>query len=141
MRDDGRIFVCPGGARAVFFRRMHYPENVVSIHPYLKVHPGRMAEFKALMPAFIARTANEPANLFYEFTLNGDEAFCREAYIGAAGLQAHMANVADLITEQMKLATIFRLEFHGPAAELDLLRPGFAAMNPSWFIKEAGLRK
>jgi quinol monooxygenase YgiN len=120
---------------------MTYPENVVSLHPYLKVHPGKMAEFKALMPAFIARTAKEPANLYYEFTLNGDEAFCREAYVGAAGLKAHMANVGDLITEQMKLATIFRLEFHGPAAELDLLRADFAGMKPAWFIKEAGLKK
>jgi hypothetical protein len=115
---------------------MKYPDNVVSIHPYLRVHPGKLAEFKALGPKFVERTAQEPLNLFYEFTFNGDVMFCRESYLGAEGVRAHLANVADLIAEQMKLATIFRLELHGPAAELDKLRPEMAQMNVEWFVLE-----
>ncbi len=120
---------------------MSYPENAVSLHPYFKANPGKLAEFKSRFPAFVARTASEPANLYYEFTVNGDEIFCREAYVGAAGVQAHLANVGDLLTECLKVSTLSRFEVHGPAAELDLLRPGLSALNPAWFVKEAGLKK
>jgi quinol monooxygenase YgiN len=120
---------------------MRYPENVVSIHPYFKVHPGKLAEFKSRFPAFIAKTSTEPANLYYEFTVNGDEIFCREGYVGAEGVQAHLANVGEMVGECLKIAALIRLEIHGPAAELDKLRPGLAGMNPTWFVKEAGLKK
>ena len=57
----------------------------VSLHPYFKVHPGKLAAFKDSLPAFVERTASEEKNLFYEFTVNGDEVFCREGYADAAG--------------------------------------------------------
>lgn len=120
---------------------MNYPENVVSIHPYMRAKPGQLGELRALFPKFVERTAKEPLCLFYEFTVNGDVTFCREAYRGAEGVQAHLANVGDLITEQLKYGDLFRLELHGPAAELDKLRPGLATMNVEWYIKEAGVRK
>jgi hypothetical protein len=120
---------------------MRYPANVVSIHPYFKVHPGQMAAFKAALPAFIEKTRAETDNLFYEFTVNGDEVFCREAYRGAAGALAHLANVGGDIPELFKISTLTRLEVHGPASELDLLRGPLAEMNPAWFILEAGLQR
>jgi quinol monooxygenase YgiN len=129
------------GRTGVVWRRMNYPENVVSINPYMRAKPGQLPALQALFPAFVARTAKEPLCLFYEFTVNGDVTFCREAYLGAEGVQAHLANVGDLITEQLKYGDLFRLELHGPAAELDKLRAGLASMNVEWYIKEAGVRK
>ena len=120
---------------------MNYPSNVVSIHPYFKVHPGQMGAFKAVLPAFIEKTRSETDNLFYEFTINGDEVFCREAYVGAAGLLTHLANISDQLAETFKVATLTRLEIHGPASELDQLRGPLAQMNPAWFVLEAGLRR
>lgn len=120
---------------------MTYPANVVSIHPYFKAHPGQLAAFKAAMLVFIEKTRGEKANLYYEFTVNGDEVFCREAYVGAAGALAHLANVGAELAEIFKIATVTRLEIHGPAAELDQLRGPMAQMNPAWFILEAGLRR
>lgn len=120
---------------------MNYPANVVSIHPYFKAHPGQLAAFKAALPGFIEKTRAETGNLYYEFTVNGDEIFCREAYVGAAGALAHMANVRAEIAEILKIATLTRLEIHGPAAELDQLRGPMAGMNPAWFVLEAGLRR
>ena len=38
---------------------MNYPANVVSIHPYFKVHPGQLGAFKAGLPAFIEKTRTE----------------------------------------------------------------------------------
>jgi hypothetical protein len=71
----------------------NHPAKVVSLHPYFKVHPGKLEEFKALMREFVARAASEPARLFYDFTINGDEVFCRELYEDGAGALAHLENV------------------------------------------------
>ena len=64
--------------------------NFVSIHPYFKAHPGKLEEIKASFPQFIEKTRTEEKNLFYEFTINGDEVFCREGYLGAEGALAHL---------------------------------------------------
>lgn len=120
---------------------MKYPANVVSIHPYFKAHPGKLGAFKAMMPAFVEKTRSETGNLFYEFTINGDEIFCREAYVGAAGALAHLANVGPTLAEVFKIADVTRLEIHGPAAELDQLRGPLAQFKPTWFVLETGLRR
>ena len=112
---------------------MNYPDNVVSIHPYFKVHPGKLDEFKAALPAFIQKTATEAKNLYYDFTIHDDEVFCREAYLGADGLLEHLANVGPLLDPLMKLADLTRVEVHGPAAELDKLKEPLAQLNPVWF--------
>src|SRR4051812_31148473 len=101
---------------------MHHISNFVSLHPYFKIHPGRLNEFKAAMPNFMAKTATEERNLFYEFTVNGDEIFCREGYVGAEGILAHISNVGTLLAEVLKIADLIRLEVHGPAAELEKLK-------------------
>lgn len=120
---------------------MNYPANVVSIHPYFKVRAGQMQGFKASLPAFIEKTRSEKDNLYYDFTVNGDVVFCREAYVGAAGVLAHLANVGAMLTEAFQIADLARLEVHGPAAELDQLRAPLAQLNPAWFTLEAGLRR
>ena len=38
---------------------MNYSDHVVSIHPYFKVHPGKMDAFKASLPAFVEKAAAE----------------------------------------------------------------------------------
>ncbi|MBV9126717.1 MAG: hypothetical protein JO117_01385, partial [Verrucomicrobia bacterium] len=44
----------------------------VSIHPYFRVHPGKLEEFRALLPRFVERTQTEEKNLSYDFTIAGD---------------------------------------------------------------------
>src|SRR6266853_471201 len=56
--------------------------NFVTLHPYFKVHPGELESFKAAFPAFIEKTAAEEKNLFYGFTINGDEVTLRENNAG-----------------------------------------------------------
>ncbi len=120
---------------------MNYPKNVVTIHPYFKVHPGKMDAAYALLPRFVAKTQPEAACLFYEFTLNGDEVFCREGYVGAAGVLAHLENVSAILDEMLKVSDLARLEFHGPAEELDQLRSPMAALKPAWFVKQCGVTR
>lgn len=108
--------------------------NFVTLHPYFKVHPGKLADFRAGFAAFAEKTAKEEKNLFYEFTVNGDEVFCREGYADAEGLLAHLENIGALLAEALKIADLIRLEVHGPAAELDKLRGPLAHLDPSWFV-------
>jgi quinol monooxygenase YgiN len=118
---------------------MNYVANFVSLHPYFKVHPGKLDAFKASLPAFVEKTKTEQKNLFYDFTINGDEVFCREGYVDAEGLLAHLANVDALLKEALKIADLTRLEAHGPAEELEKLKGPLAELKPIWFVRERGL--
>ena len=106
----------------------------VTLHPYFKVHPGKLDDFKSGFPVFVELTKNEPKNLFYEFSINGDEVFCREGYADAEGLLAHLENVGAPLTRAMKIADLVRLEVHGPAAELEKLREPLANLKPQFFV-------
>jgi quinol monooxygenase YgiN len=110
--------------------------DFVSLHPYFKVHPGKIEEIKASLPRFVEKTATEKESLFYEFTMNGDELFCREGYRSAEGLLTHLENIGGLMAEAMKIADLIRLEVHGPAAELEKLKQPLAHLKPAWFALE-----
>ena len=116
-------------------------QPAVSIHPYFKVHPGQLDAARALLPQFVARTATEPKCRYYEFTVNGDEVFCREAYADAGGVLAHLENVGALLGEMLKLSDLARLEIHGPAAELEKLKGPLAEFKPAWFAHACGVER
>ncbi len=107
--------------------------NFVSLHPYFKVHPGKLDQFTAALPDFIAKTASEEGNLFYDFTINGDEVLCREGYASAEALLAHLESVDALLQKALEIADLARIEVHGPAAELTKLKEPLAKLNPAWF--------
>ena len=112
---------------------------MVSIHPYFKIHTGKLDAVKASLPAFVEKTAKESKNLFFGFTLDGDELFCREAYVDAAGVLAHLENVRALLEEVLKSSDLIRLEVHGPAAELEKLKGPLAQMKPKWFVHQCSV--
>ena len=111
----------------------------VSIHPYFKAHPGKLEEIKALLPEFVKKSATEEKILQYDFTLHGEEIFCRESYQDAAGVLAHLSNVGDLLNKMLTMADLIRLELHGPAEELEALREPLASLHPAWFALECGM--
>ena len=80
---------------------------------------------------------SEKENLFYGFSINGDEIFCREAYESAEGLLAPLDNVGALLEELLKVADIIRVEVHGPAEQLEKLKAPLAHLSPTWFMLEA----
>ena len=113
--------------------------NFVSLHPYFKVHPGKLDAVKAGFPRFVEKTATEKDNLFYGFSVNGDEIFCREAYESAEGVLAHLDNIGALLAEMLTMADLVRVELHGPAEELNKLKAPLAHLNPAWFTIECSL--
>lgn len=120
---------------------MSQTSNVVSLHPYFKVHAGKLDAVNALLPAFVAKTQNEKLCLWYDFTMDGDIVHCREAYTGAEGVAAHLDNVGTLLDEMLKNSDLVRLEIHGPASELDKLRPRCGPLNPAWFVFQCGITR
>lgn len=113
----------------------------VSIHPYFKVAEGKLEAFKELCHRFITATASEPNCLYYGFSFNGDEVYCREGYIGAEGLLAHLDNVGPILNEALKISVLARLEIHGIEDELAKLREPLAHLNAAYFTLEYGFRK
>src|ERR1700749_4661345 len=97
--------------------------NMVSLHPYFKVKDGQLEKVKALLADFVGRTATENDRIFYDFTINDDVVFCREGYTSATGVLAHLDNVSALLGEMAKITDLDRFEIHGPAAELEKLKP------------------
>ncbi|MGI8891730.1 MAG: putative quinol monooxygenase [Chthoniobacterales bacterium] len=116
---------------------MSHLSNFVSLHPYFKAHPGEIENFKARLPHFVSQTASEKGNLFYDFTINGDEIFCREGYVNAEALLTHLDGVDALLKEAMKIADLTRIEVHGPATELEKLKEPLAPLQPVWFAAHA----
>jgi quinol monooxygenase YgiN len=115
--------------------------TAVSLHPYFQVQEGKVDAFIEVMQRFVARTSGEPACLYYDFTRDGHQVFCREAYVGAEGVLAHLENVGDLIAEVLGFSELARIEVHGPAADIEKLREPLASLNPAFFTRECGLDK
>lgn len=116
------------------------PDLVCTLVPYFEVAEGRMDEFRALGPRFVARTRQEPGCAHYAFSYQAPFAHCREGYIDGEAVLAHLSNVGDILNEALTMARIIRLEVHGPAAELDRLRGPLAALNPTYYTLADGFR-
>ena len=116
-------------------------DTCCTIVPYFKVQSGHLGEFKALCERFVTTTEREPDCLYYGFSFDDHDAHCREGYVNAAGLLAHLENVGALLEEAFKISEITRLEVHGPESELQKLREPLAALNPQFFTLEYGFRR
>ena len=113
-------------------------EKYVSIHPYFRIHPGKEHAFQALLPAFRRLADTEEPTLFFEFSLNGREAFCREAYPDGESALAHIRNFQGLLAEATRVSDVVRFEIHGPAAELAKLKSQLPTLQASWFTLDTG---
>ena len=91
------------------------------------------------MPAFVEKTSAETGSVYYDFSRNENTASCREAYIGAEGVLAHLENVGELLGKFLELSDLARLEIHGPAAEIDKLREPLAELKPTFYVHEVGI--
>ncbi len=120
---------------------MSLPANLVTIHPYFKAQPGEWERIEEILLEFVATTKSEPACLFYEFTVNGDEVFCREGYAGGEAVLHHLENVGEVLGRMLAHADLTRLEFHGPAEEIAKLREPLAHLNPAWFVLHGGIAR
>lgn len=120
---------------------MSAPDTCCGLVPYFKVHAGKLAEFKALVPRFVEKTKSEPKCLYYAFSFDDEQAHCREGYADADGILAHLENVGAILGEALKIADLTRLEVHAPAAEIEKLREPLKGLNPQYFVLDTGFRR
>ena len=116
-------------------------DTCVSIHPYFTVSEENLSQAREYCERFVALTQIESKCLYYGFSISGNEIHCREGYQGGAGLLAHLENVGALLGECLEtMATVTRLEVHGPADELEKVKEALAPFDPQYFVLEYGIR-
>lgn len=120
---------------------MFTTDTCCTLVPYFEVQDGQLAAFKALGPKFVEKTRTEAGCLHYAFSFSGNVAHCREGYVDAHAVLAHLENVGALLGEALKIAKITRLEVHGPAAEIEKLKGPMASLGPQFFVLEPGIRR
>ena len=113
--------------------------QAVSIHPYFKIQPGKEDAFEALVADFVERTSTEETCYYYDFSICGNQAFCREAYHDAAAVLRHLDNVGSIIEAAGEISELYRLEFHGPENEIELLREPLAHLNAEFYVRTNGV--
>lgn len=116
-------------------------DKCCSIAPYLKVHNGKLEQFRSLCEQCVEKTNKESGCLYYGFSFDGDQVHCREGYRDAESVLAHVENIRPLLVEILKIADFTRLEVHGPATELAKLQAPLAEFKPQFFKLEYGFRR
>ncbi|MGB8340574.1 MAG: hypothetical protein WCE51_03205 [Chthoniobacterales bacterium] len=116
-------------------------DKCCTIVPYFKVPADKLELFKKFCEQFVARASKEPKCLYYGFSFHENQAHCREGYVDAEGLLAHLEDVGPLLEEALKFTELTRLEIHGPEDELAKLREPLARLKPQFFTLEYGFRR
>lgn len=116
-------------------------DTCCTLVPYFEVPAENLVAFKALGPTFIEKTRQEAGCLHYAFSFSGTIAHCREGYVNAEAILAHLENVAEPLGQALQLSALVRLEVHAPAAEIEKLKAPLAGLNPQYFVLEPGLRR
>lgn len=118
-------------------------DTCVSPAPYFTVHPGKLAEFKALCDQMVQKTNAEPGALYCGFAFDGDQAFSREGYANADAWLAHLGNIGEIFGAMLKVADLTRLEVHATEAELVKVRKTLADMGikAQCYALECGFRR
>lgn len=116
-------------------------DTCCTIVPYFEVPADKLDEFKAMLPAMVEQTKEEPLCMFYGFCINENIVHCREGYENAEGVLHHIEKIGPLLEKALGISELIRLEIHGPASELEKLQEPLAELNPSYYALELGFRR
>lgn len=116
-------------------------DTVCTLVPYFRIADCKEEEWRALTPDFIAATETEPGCVHYAFSFDGQDAHCREGYVDAAAVLAHLDNVGELLQQALTISELVRLEVHAPADQVEQLREPMAGLAPKFFVLADGFRR
>ena len=88
----------------------------------------------------VEKTSAEEGCINYGFSFSGTKVFCRESYVDARAALQHLDNVGELLSDALQFADLNRLEIHGDAEQLEILKEAVAPFNPVLFTLEIGFR-
>ena len=121
------------------------PLTACTIQPFFHLANGKEGVTEEVMAKFTSAGGSESAQVYYGWTYDADSKilFCREGYNDADAVLAHLANVGGFVAELLAIDgnELERIEFHGPALELDALREGVAHLNPVFFATDSGFQR
>jgi len=87
---------------------------------FYTIQPTFTLKDKAAAEPFMKKcvdlTKNEEGCMYYGWTIKDDKLFCREAYVDAKAVQAHLENIGAAVGEMLDsgAASLDKIEFHGP---------------------------
>ena len=87
-----------------------------TIQPTFTIKDLKKAE--PFMKKCVDLTKSEAGCMYYGWTIQGDKLFCREAYVDAAAVQAHLDNIVPAVGEMLDsgCASLDEINFMGPKA-------------------------
>jgi len=113
----------------------------VSVHPIFTIPEGKMDEFKALFERFYSNTKQgTKETIFYGFGICGNKVLCREHFVSAEGVLAHLGDVQELLGEALGICGEgnFELKVVGPSASIEKLKPALEPMGAKFFELQDG---
>ena len=115
--------------------------SLCSIHPTFTVTDW--AKAKPIMEDFIARTKTEAGCVYYGWVKEGNTLKCREAYVDGDAVNAHLANVGECIQAILAegVAKLDSINIQGPAAQLEIVKPGTEALGTKYYATDGGFSK
>jgi len=116
------------------------PFTLCTIHPYFTIIDEAAA--KPIMDEFVEKTKAEKGCVYYGWTKEGNQLFCREGYVDGDAVLAHLDNVGELIGKILDgPAKLDRIEFHGPAAELEKLKATADSLGATCYPCDSGFQR
>jgi quinol monooxygenase YgiN/peptidoglycan hydrolase CwlO-like protein len=93
-----------------------------------------------IMEEFVELTKTEKGCMYYGWTRTGDTLKCREAYVDAEAVNAHLANVGDLIGRLLAdgVAKLDAINIDCPAEGVDVVKPGTQSLGTEYFTIDDG---
>mmetsp|Transcript_33814 Transcript_33814/g.110556 ORF Transcript_33814/g.110556 Transcript_33814/m.110556 type:complete len:131 (-) Transcript_33814:468-860(-) len=117
-----------------------HPRSLCTIHPYFTILDE--AEARDVIDEFVARSRTEAGCVHYGWTKVGDKLFCREGYTDGDAVLAHLGNVGSCIGKLLaRPCKLDRIEFHGPAVELEKLKETAANLGAALYAHDSGVQR
>merc|ERR1712144_9157 len=95
-----------------------------------------------IMAEFAERTKTETGCLYYGWSRVDDKLFCREAYVDAAAVLAHLDNVGFLVGKLLESCSsnaLDKIALHGPSAELDKCKATMDGFGTTYWAIDSGI--
>ena len=95
------------------------------------------------MADFVEATKKEAGCIYYGWTVVDDKLCCRESYLDGDAVNAHLENVGGCISDLLAegVAKLDSIEIHGPAAELEKVKPGTKDLGTTYWETHSGFSK
>ena len=102
-----------------------------------------LAKAEPFMKKCVDLTRTEAGCMYYGWTIQGDKLFCREAYVDAKAVQAHLENIGAAVGEMLDsgAASLDKIEFHGPKEGWPTFKKSADALGAIYWDRYASFSK